>query len=221
MLKEAKNYSDKYDFLKPPPVTDNLRLSIISNEKDYAQNVTAVSSEGVFWDLKLSSALTNINIALQIDNLSSLPKDFNIWLLDKNRQIAIPLADDKFIINMNGDNKFLKLIVGTQKFADQNSENISLVPFDYALYQNYPNPFNPVTNISYYLREKSNVSVFIYDILGREIKSLITNEFQNAGEHSIVWNGTNILNNRAASGIYIYKIIANDFIYSKKMILLK
>lgn len=86
---------------------------------------------------------------------------------------------------------------------------------DYTLYQNYPNPFNPSTNIKFQIPNSSYVLLKVYDILGREIATLV-NEPKSAGNHTAEWNATNF-----SSGVYIYKITAGEFSDVKKMLLLK
>ncbi|MED5317018.1 MAG: FlgD immunoglobulin-like domain containing protein, partial [Candidatus Neomarinimicrobiota bacterium] len=93
-------------------------------------------------------------------------------------------------------------------------------PEEFALHQNFPNPFNPVTRIKYDLKEKSEVSVIIYDVTGREVKQLI-NASQEAGYHSMLWNGRNSQGQNAGAGVYFYMIQANDFRQVRKMLLLK
>jgi hypothetical protein len=89
------------------------------------------------------------------------------------------------------------------------------IPTRFDLKQNYPNPFNPVTNIKYDLPKDIFVTVKIYDILGREIKTLV-NEFKQAGSYIISFNGSEL-----ASGIYFYRIQAGNFVQVKKMLLIK
>ena len=98
--------------------------------------------------------------------------------------------------------------------AEQSGTN-NKVPTNFMLEQNYPNPFNPTTAISYQLSAVSQVRLKIYDTLGREVATLVDEE-QNAGAHSASWNAKN-----AASGVYLYRIIAGDQVDSKKMLLLK
>ncbi len=97
---------------------------------------------------------------------------------------------------------------------------VSLIPDVFALHQNYPNPFNPVTQIRYDLPEDSYVSITIYDIMGRNIKSLVNTD-QTAGYRSIRWNATNNLGEPVSAGMYIYMIQAGEFRQTKKMVLLK
>jgi hypothetical protein len=85
----------------------------------------------------------------------------------------------------------------------------------YVLYQNYPNPFNPNTTIRYELPQDGVVTIEVFDILGQKIKTLI-NEFQRADRYEVTFNSTEL-----ASGVYIYQLRINDFITSKKMLLIK
>jgi len=94
------------------------------------------------------------------------------------------------------------------------------VPGVFALHQNYPNPFNPITRINYDLPEDALVNITIYDMMGRQVKTLINSE-QTAGYRAIRWNGTNHLGQPVAAGMYLYKIRANMFNQTKKLILLK
>jgi hypothetical protein len=86
----------------------------------------------------------------------------------------------------------------------------------YALYQNYPNPFNPSTTINYSLVKSGKVIIKIFDILGREVETIV-NSFFEVGNHSTSY----IANSELPSGIYFYQLKAGDFIQTKKMIYLK
>jgi hypothetical protein len=96
----------------------------------------------------------------------------------------------------------------------------SYIPIEYSLSQNYPNPFNPVTQIRYTLPQLANVQLKIYDILGREVKTLINSE-QPAGAYRVEWNGTNNYGTQVSSGMYIYRMVAGKFVQTKKMMFLK
>lgn len=89
------------------------------------------------------------------------------------------------------------------------------IPDKYNLLQNYPNPFNPVTTINYDLPKEGIVTIIVYDILGRELKTLI-NELKTAGYHKIIFNADDL-----ASGVYFYRMIAGDFISVKKLVVFK
>ena len=99
-------------------------------------------------------------------------------------------------------------------------------PESFQIYQNYPNPFNPSTTIAYSLPEKASVTIMVYDLLGREIKSLSLNA-QSAGYQRVVWNGTNNQGSTVSSGVYLYRVRATSlnggktFDRSAKMMMLK
>jgi Secretion system C-terminal sorting domain len=89
------------------------------------------------------------------------------------------------------------------------------IPASYKLEQNYPNPFNPETSIQYSITRGSEVKLVIFDMLGREVRRIV-DEFQNAGTYRVGLNSGSL-----ASGVYMYKISADGFTDTKKMILLK
>ena len=95
-----------------------------------------------------------------------------------------------------------------------------LLPDKFALHQNYPNPFNPVTTLRYDLPENSLVNIIIYDLLGRQVKTLV-NQTQDAGFKSVLWNATNDYGKPVSAGVYLYQIQAGEFVQTKKMVLLK
>lgn len=94
------------------------------------------------------------------------------------------------------------------------------IPKSIELYQNYPNPFNSSTLIKYKLYQKTDVTLSVFDITGRKIKTLM-HETQPAGEHSILWDGSNNSDQQVGSGIYIYRLKANDSVQSKKLALIR
>ena len=104
--------------------------------------------------------------------------------------------------------------------ASQLSSYDRLLPIRYKSYQNYPNPFNPITTLRYDLPEDALVNITIYDIMGRVVNNLVSNQ-QTAGYKSIQWNATNDKGAPVSAGLYLYRIEAGDFRQTKKMVLLK
>lgn len=95
-----------------------------------------------------------------------------------------------------------------------------VVPSEFELSQNYPNPFNPTTQIRFALPLESDVELKIYDILGREVATLVKGVHK-PGSYTIEWNGRNNYGVHVASGMYIYRITAGNFVQTKKMMMLK
>ena len=94
-------------------------------------------------------------------------------------------------------------------------EEFSLIPTKITLYQNYPNPFNPVTHITYDLPVDTRVQLKIYDVLGREVATLV-DEFQKAGVHNKTFDASGL-----SSGVYVYRIVTENFVKERKMVLVK
>ena len=104
----------------------------------------------------------------------------------------------------------------TSIIEDEFGEN----PIIFSLQNSFPNPFNPITTLRYDLPEQANVNIVIYDLLGRQVKTLI-NQTQDAGYRSVIWNATNDYGKPVSAGIYLYQIQAGEYISTKKMVLLK
>ncbi len=90
-----------------------------------------------------------------------------------------------------------------------------LIAESYKLNQNYPNPFNPATTISYSIPKESNVSLIVYDIMGKQVAELVNGK-QAVGSYTVQFDAA-----KFASGTYFYKLTAGEFISVKKMVLLK
>jgi hypothetical protein len=100
-------------------------------------------------------------------------------------------------------------------FCEAVSNNQNVVPFEYYLSQNYPNPFNPSTTLRFGIPKTGLVKLIVFDIVGREIETLV-NEVKDVGTYSVTFNASSL-----ASGVYFYKIVAGEFVETKKMLLIK
>jgi hypothetical protein len=121
--------------------------------------------------------------------------------------------------NSLGENWIASLGYGTPGklndiFVGLNDEK-SNMPVDFELFQNYPNPFNPVTNIRFTVPRSSNVSITIYNIIGKEIAQVV-NEFKNPGNYLVTYDAS-----KQSSGVYFYRMQAGNFTNTKKLLLLK
>ena len=134
-----------------------------------------------------------------------------------------PQTDDvSFGRISDGDEEwvFMNPTPGTTNTGELSIKDNIGIPNQFTLHQNYPNPFNPTTRINYDLPNNEFVSINIFDLMGREIKSLV-NKKQIAGFRSIQWDATNNSGQPVSAGMYIYTIQAGEFRQTKKMILLK
>ena len=135
----------------------------------------------------------------------------NLNGLPLNGNYILRMVDD-----LGGDIGTLKgwCITVTYTTVTGTVETIS-IPSKYSLSQNYPNPFNPTTSIKFNLPKSSDVKLVVYDMLGREVRTLV-NEFKQAGNHIVDFNASAL-----SSGSYFYRITAGEFTDTKRMILLK
>jgi len=107
------------------------------------------------------------------------------------------------------------ILTATDVQGTTSVQKISPIPYEYTLCQNYPNPFNPSTTIKLQLPQMSYVTLQVYDILGREVTTLV-NEMKQAGYYSVEFNAASL-----SSGIYFYRVIAGTFTQTKQMMLVK
>jgi hypothetical protein len=96
-----------------------------------------------------------------------------------------------------------------EELARQSSTEASLIPTEFALHANYPNPFNPSTQIQFDLPEPGNVSLIVYDVLGREVAEIATGYYE-PGYHMAPWNGNKGSGEPAASGVYFARLAVSD-----------
>ena len=100
-------------------------------------------------------------------------------------------------------------------------DDVQVNPYEYALHDNFPNPFNPATQIRFSIGGKENIKLIIYDVMGRQVRTILNGEVYSPGFHVVNWNGIDDKGQKAPTGMYIYRIKAGDFIADKKMLLVK
>ncbi len=161
------------------------------------------------------------------DEVFRFPADTKEWIeynleqsTNGNTELLIPETESFVSVDIKCSNyvsgkvKISGMYLAQSKITLVNNEN-EIVPTSYLLSQNYPNPFNPSTKISYFLPDKSMVTLKIYDVLGTELITLVDAK-QNGGDYEITFNASHL-----SSGIYFYSLITDKFIQTKKMLYLK
>jgi hypothetical protein len=94
------------------------------------------------------------------------------------------------------------------------------IPMKYELSQNYPNPFNPTTEIKFVIPQNQDVSLVVYNVLGEKVITLVDGNMS-VGENTVIWNGTNDIGRKVASGVFFYRLTTENFTKVRKMVLLK
>jgi hypothetical protein len=140
---------------------------------------------------------------------------WNVWMIRDSDGIAANRTPVLFFEDGSAKPAYYAIQEALEDTLSTGLNSIRLSASDFRLYDNYPNPFNPTTTIEYSIPRSSEVTLKVYDLLGREVNVLVDGR-QNAGLHKVVFNAGNL-----ASGVYIYKIEAEKFADNKKFILIK
>jgi hypothetical protein len=112
------------------------------------------------------------------------------------------------------------IIRAVGRYQPDYSVYTNLIPGGFQLYDNYPNPFNPLTVISYDLPTSADVKLEVFNLMGRKVTTLVDTR-QEEGHHQVEWNSKNSSGQRVASGVYFYRLTADEFTTTKKMTLIK
>ena len=214
----TNGFDAKYDAPRPPrgPGANYLELYTIHNGGNYPVFLGSRyakdfrDSAGATWSFTVESS-KNGTITLSWDKSQLSGTARKVILVDNVNGQSIDMSSlNTYAFTYSSPHSFT--INGTTTKVDVNSGSLPTV---YALTQNYPNPFNPSTKISYQLPSNSLVTLKVYDIIGREVTTLV-NAQQNAGEYEVIFDAS-----RLASGVYFYRIQAGTFADTKKLLLMK
>ena len=207
-IETYNSYSSSFGYWSNAYCFTTVNLNSIGQPKFPQNNSTGLSTKlelkwnsvsGSKYELQLSSDSTFTNIIKNISNL----------------------ADTSYTLDsLNYNSKYFwrlktKTSLGNEYVSEIWNFTTAGLPKEFTLYQNYPNPFNPITKIKYDLPNQAHVTLKIYDILGREVTTLV-NDSKPAGRYEVEFNGI-----KFASGIYLYKLQAGNYTSVKKMILVK
>ncbi len=206
----------------------NINFPLYFNEKDVLAITAYINypTESMKFDsIKVKGLSENGLAFVKTDSLNGMAKiDFAELAGGLRNQYSIT---SKLISMFDKISKKDSLIIryvgykagGLLAFDKTINYTLTEIPASYKLYQNYPNPFNPSTTIEYDLPEKTKVNLTVYDILGREVTTLV-NEEQQEGTYRIIFDAAKVKNG-LASGVYFIRMSTNNFKVTKKMLLLK
>jgi hypothetical protein len=142
--------------------------------------------------------------------------DNEIYLIDDQTFIKYNLKRDEIYVPGLINEKKYTILIGNQDFISEQTGNF--IPASFELFQNYPNPFNPSTRIYFNNPSSGRIKIDIYNLLGEKVYT-VTDNFYEAGNFSVVWNGVDDNNNTVSSGVYFYSLQSGDVRIVKKMIL--
>ncbi|HKL89152.1 MAG TPA: T9SS type A sorting domain-containing protein, partial [Salinibacter sp.] len=221
---EAKAGRGPLDFAQAPPIGSGIRLSVseqvAGRPVPHAGSFKPNGEEGRSWRLRLNNpSETARKVQIGVQSAGALPSGQSQYLLDLGEERR--MAPGQTLTVGAGEQRVLKVILGTKAYAEMESEGIGLDAFTNDLRGNYPNPFGQETTIGYTLAEKQDVTVEIYNVLGQRVQTLVREEKQRAGLHQLQWAAENRYGEPVGSGVYFVRIRAADFTETKKIVLVR
>jgi hypothetical protein len=180
--------------------------------------IKVLDSNSIFLGGNGTQRFTNqpLKIILRLDSLGGISWKHVIESENYSRLFSIEISNENKLLYLGVDDALPnKIFIIKTSYDITDIPQEQSIPLQYFLSQNYPNPFNPITNISYSIPKPSYVTIKIYDILGNEITTLV-DDYETVGKYNIEFNGHNL-----SSGIYLYRMQANNFSETKKIVLLK
>lgn len=234
----AKDPKDAYRLLPFSGIDNYINLSSITSDGEQLAINNLPRDFGIPIEIPIEVELyeqgvsNTGNLYFKFQNFNNIPDGWTITLLDQDTGNEIDILHQptyifthtatkgKLAVNSNLSSKpklQSKVNPSSTRFIIRISpgEDAEDLPKEYALSQNYPNPFNPSTKINFSLPLRSHVTLAIYDILGRHIATLVDTEM-NAGIHTLQWNAQ-----QNASGVYILRMVTEQGVFTKKMMLIK
>ena len=234
----GKDRSDGYRLLPLPGIGDYLELSTVteSGEKFAINNLPRRFGRPIEIPLVIEAYKDGVSesqaLNLQISQLKNIPPEWRIYLIDDYTGEEILVQNGSIIpfhfvakkgkvapnmahysqpkVTSRANTSDARFILRIEPGADAQD-----LPDQFEVAQNYPNPFNPSTKIQFSLPIQSRVELNIFDMLGRHVATLVSDELS-AGVHTYQWNAQGL-----ASGMYIYRLVSSEGIVTKKMTLIK
>jgi hypothetical protein len=220
---------DGHDLFDPPVIGASvnvafLHLDWVQYPDHYAGDFRPPFADGAVWQFEVKSALHEESTTLELRDIQSIPRHFEVMLYDKNRQILKNLREKRhYIYSELGEllpGRF-ELIAGTATFVQMRTASVGDGPHEFRLYPNFPNPFNNETILSFSLPEAVPVWLKIFDVMGREVRVLSDGRVWEKGRHYLRWGGRDETGHAVSSGVYILSLRAGEFEMRQRITLIK
>jgi hypothetical protein len=210
---------------KANPLFAELKWEVVNAENSIEVNFIADKIEGDLLSAEMSIPLID---GLNFTGFKNAPENWQVY----SNQVG-----DVLHISMFGADALSQSLLGSVMFERtgafhgkpleaevilNENDRVALAPLavadipnEFELFQNYPNPFNPSTQIKYNVPEEAKVQLIVYNLLGQKVAELV-NENRSPGRHTVTWDASS-----QSSGVYMYRLVAGDQVFTKKMMLIK
>lgn len=225
MRKGAAAGLDSLDFAEAPPVGNHVRLSINNDVRRLAGSYRPADEDGQTWNLELTASTETSRsgdtepVRLSLIEHGTAPSGYDVYVFDLDRQMPLPVTNGTVEVPIQGDQTTqLRVVAGSETYAKSKSDGIPLEQIETKLGKPYPNPLESEATIEYQLQKSSYVRMELYDILGRRVSTLVSEE-KTAGQHVLQWSQSG--SRRLASGVYFLRMRAGDFTATQKMTIVR
>lgn len=217
--------AELYNDPEPENIGDYLSAYFTDGNKKFSYVFQNSENEGQSIDMVIESSMDDISFDLDFE-IETMKNDRLMKIYDYTLNTFVDAEHRITSYRKHSGASKYRVIVGTAQYLDQTLAKFRDLPSNFSLLQNYPNPFNPSTKISYALSKQSRVTMTIYNILGQEIKTVLSRRNEEVGIHAVEWNGRDYRDREVSSGVYLYRIQAeavNGDIYTqtRKMLYIK
>ncbi len=237
----ANEQWDKFDHPEPPAIGDFISLYFPhpdwrENPNNYTTDFLSAQQNQWSWDFTVATNIPGRDVKLDFENLARIPSNYSASLFDQSTRIKHDLSLKNSYnylssLKVPNERKFT-LYVGTENLQDAKNDIQPELPKNFELCQNFPNPLwlNDVdfrnspavmTIVQFELPVVSEVNIQVYNIIGREVKTLVKNQSLPAGIHFVKWDGRDEVGEYLPGGIYFYVLHAGNFQAVRKMIIIR
>ena len=228
-LKNANSVWDSNDFSEAPPIGDYISLYFPHDDWEkypgkYTGDFRPLIQTGERWDLTVRTNIPRSETVLDFQNISAIPLEISIVVIDLQTRISTDLrlnSSLRFNTGSGVSERHFQILAGDSRFIEENQKMIARLPVTLHLDHCYPNPFNSSTTIRYYMPEQAEVTLTVYDLLGKEVIVIEKKTVQAQGYHTAVWQAKNSQGLPVSSGIYIVQIRAGKWARQRKIVFTK
>lgn len=213
---DAADGRDRLDRTALPPVGEHVRVQVVEPERRLARSLKSEQAEGAAWELEVAASPgvlggASQRVTLALDEAGVRPAAFGLHVIDTAAGTALPIRNGKVEVVLRPDapRRRLRLIAGTEAFAQNASAGASLDPFTFGLDTIYPNPFTEEAMLGYRLPAPGAVALEVFDLLGRRVRVLADGHAE-AGHYAARWDGRDASGRPVASGLYLIRLRTSD-----------
>jgi hypothetical protein len=210
----ASDGDDPFDMFEPPMIgAGALSVGFETEEGVSAYDVRSSQEQERAWSMVLRTPEPRVDVKLTFTGIDGAGQPVYLFDLDSRTATRVENGEERMVNSRSGIRRF-RLVVGSEAFAEQNSDGISLVPKTTALHQNYPNPFNPETNLSFTVEQAGPAVLTVFNVLGQQVTTLFEGTVTAGRLYEVSFDARSL-----PSGVYFARLEAGKEKRMVKMIL--